>query len=873
MKSLTSKFASARGWALFLILFLGAGLFVAACGDEDVPTPTTPAPTPPAPPPAPAPEPEPEPTPEPPAVPVGLRISASEVDFIEWSWSAVEGVSGYDVQYSANEAFTDADEEIARTAEQISYRRENLEAETNHYLRVRSAAGTGDGRVTSGWSTHVTGMTPAATPPPPVAPATPANLRVSETGEDFIEWTWDPVAGAAGYIAQFSTDSGFGAGDPQFTVEGAAKTKHTVPNLDAASDGYLRVRAYVGTATEPTLGEWTEGARGTTEEPTAPVTTALSAPTGLRTGSSTTTTITLDWDEVDDADSYDVEQRPADGSWTGASCDGGDSQVNNEECEASGLTRGSDYSFRVRANPDPDDDTLEQSAWSSTASARTSGSTPSTPITSGDDDLNVQWTSESGSITWNWDPVADRNDRKQIDHWAFVTASEECGTVETPSSTEATLTLDTWVDLGMEISDTFSIPQSEDQEGQVRTLCLVRTWEEDLGNGLKARRFGTPAVVMAATPPKSLIAAGNPELNENATEREPVHIEWTWEVDPGFRYPGMVLSVTRDDSLPAADSSGSCSDGKDVTSPTMSGRPNVDVRHREELGAADAYKKYRFCARAENDHGASDWMIIGTDAVETIPGKPGKVSYDSRDSEFDSDPTGSHILLAVAWSVKENPQTPSRADGSSEKNYDVVVVRSSKSSAKTDVCETDSSTADYEPVVGANIDDTLGGTQVTIEGTPGADLLGNVGIGTYYLYACVRANPDPERSASGGSDAADMGPWEVGRSTAFKRALGTSRLSAANVTGSTTETKLTWTAVNGADTYTVHSVSKGAADTAFVDATPVSDCRDVANTAERTCTVTRSSGSDADYYWVAATAAVSGSSLTKESNRVEVRSQ
>ena len=142
MKSLTSKFASSRGWALFLILFLGAGLFVAACGDEDVPTPTTPAPTPPAPPPAPAPEPEPEPepTPEPPAVPVGLRISASGVDFIEWSWSAVEGVSGYDVQYSANEAFTDADEEIARTAEQISYRRENLEAETNHYLRVRSAA-------------------------------------------------------------------------------------------------------------------------------------------------------------------------------------------------------------------------------------------------------------------------------------------------------------------------------------------------------------------------------------------------------------------------------------------------------------------------------------------------------------------------------------------------------------------------------------------------------------------------------------------------------------------------------------------------------------------------------------------------------------
>ena len=308
MKSLTSKFASARGWALLLILFLGAGLFVAACGDEEVPTPTTPAPPPPAPPPAPAPEPE--PTPEPPAVPVGLRISASGVDFIEWSWSAVEGVSGYDVQYSANEAFTDEDEEIARTAEQISYRRENLEAETSHYVRVRSAAGTGDGRVTSGWSTHVTGMTAAATPPPPVAPAAPANLKVGDSGEDFIEWTWDRVAGAAGYIAQFSADSRFGAGDPEFTVEGVANTKHRVSNLEANSDGYLRVRAYVGAAAEPTLGDWTEGAKGTTEEPTAPVTTALSAPTGLRSDSSTSTTVTLSWGTVDDAESYEVEQRP-----------------------------------------------------------------------------------------------------------------------------------------------------------------------------------------------------------------------------------------------------------------------------------------------------------------------------------------------------------------------------------------------------------------------------------------------------------------------------------------------------------------------------------------------------------------------------------
>ena len=161
MKSFTGKFGSVRGWTLLLILFLGTGLFVAACGEEEVPAPTTPTP---APPPAPPPPP---PAPEPPAVPTGLRISATGMDFIEWSWTPVADVSGYDVQYSANEAFTDEDEVIARTAEEISYRKDGLEAGTSAYLRVRSASGADDDRITSGWSTHVTGMTMEAPPPPP----------------------------------------------------------------------------------------------------------------------------------------------------------------------------------------------------------------------------------------------------------------------------------------------------------------------------------------------------------------------------------------------------------------------------------------------------------------------------------------------------------------------------------------------------------------------------------------------------------------------------------------------------------------------------------------------------------------------------------
>ena len=136
------------------------GALLAAAGCEQSAAPVLPG-IPPVAPATPVAEP---PSADPPAVPTGLRVSASGEDFVEWTWNAVEGADGYDVQFSANEAFTDEDEVIARTAEQISYRRQGLAVGSRAFLRVRSASGSRDDRITSDWSTHVTGMT--AEPPP-----------------------------------------------------------------------------------------------------------------------------------------------------------------------------------------------------------------------------------------------------------------------------------------------------------------------------------------------------------------------------------------------------------------------------------------------------------------------------------------------------------------------------------------------------------------------------------------------------------------------------------------------------------------------------------------------------------------------------------
>ena len=488
MKSLTGKFSSTRGWVVLLILLLGAGLFVAACGDEEVPTPTTPAPTPTPTPTPPAPEPEPEPVPEAPAVPVGLRISASGMDFIEWSWNAVEGVSGYDAQYSANEAFTDEDETIPRTAEEISYRREGLEAGASAFLRVRAAAGTGKERVTSDWSTHVTGMTAEPEPELPPAPAVPANLRLKESGSNFIEWEWDEVPGAAGYESQFSADGvSFSAQVPH---AGVSNTSRSVANLPAERAGHLRVRSYTGSGTgaDTVRGDWSASDQQTTDVP--PPAVPLATPTGLDATDESDDAIALEWSSVRNADSYEVGQREPGGSWGDASCGGADNVVEDEECVASGLKEGTDYDFRVRAIPS-DTDRYSTSDWSDVEEARTEGTaepTPTTPTSGGMGDLNLRWQSDSESITWIWDRVAGET-------YDYVIVDSDFDDSDNPCE-------DQWD--GQEVvskSLATSARATVDTRGDARLMCVRTDEDENVSFSWGATTPASPSVVGGTVDP------------------------------------------------------------------------------------------------------------------------------------------------------------------------------------------------------------------------------------------------------------------------------------------------------------------------------------------------------------------------------------
>ena len=252
MMQITRKSSPLRGLTVLLALMLGAGLVLSGCGDDDSTT-TTPAPAPA--PPAPAPTPTLD-------APGGLTVASSGTDYIEFSWEAVEGASGYEIQLST----TEGDFSSVSTASVTgTMHRFSVEPGTTAYARVRAVS---DEANDSDWTEAVTGMSNAA----PLVLATPT-VRVKATGLDFLEWEWDAVANAQGYQLQVA-DSADGL--EMAEMETVTATSHRV-TVEPETTMYIRVRAGVLLPT-PTAGDWSEAVGATSDMAPSPLLVSMSPP-------------------------------------------------------------------------------------------------------------------------------------------------------------------------------------------------------------------------------------------------------------------------------------------------------------------------------------------------------------------------------------------------------------------------------------------------------------------------------------------------------------------------------------------------------------------------------------------------------------------
>ena len=375
---------------------------------------------------------------------------------------------------------------------------------------------------------------------------------------------------------------------------------------------------------------------------------------------------------MDDADSYDVDQRPADGSWTGASCNGGDSRVTSEECEASGLTRGTDYSFRVRANPDSDDDTLEQSAWSSTATARTSGSTPTTPITGADDGLNITWESDATSITWFWQAASDT----RITNLYVVLTPPDHERQACPALNDTTTP---WQE-DAPYAIAHKVTGLTDGGGDVRGLCVRRTWMDDQDNV----QYGPVSVAWAAAspgPPTNTVPTGEIDAGPKDDDQtlKTTAIDWFVKMDKGFTYEVRTVAAT----IASPSELGSCAD--EGTGDTKLSVNQDNAHERFRLSTLQTYTEYKACVRASNDQGDSGWteIVIGNEtAFQTLPSAPSGLRGTLKNVTTD-DNKASQVDVSVTWTFGASDRTPVNPGG-----YNAYTTMSDSEALTKDDCAT-----------------------------------------------------------------------------------------------------------------------------------------------------------------------------------------
>lgn len=780
MKSLTGKSSSTRGWALLLILFLGAGLLVAGCGEEEVPAPTTPAPAPP--PPAPPPAPAPEPEPEKPATPTGLQVASKTANSITWTWNAVDGATGYVVQASTDETFDDTDQLVLTV--QASYTATPLPPDTSVYLRVAAGVLTAaapsldpDDYLLSDWTTHVTGTTDAAAS---AALAAPANVGVTGRTATTITWSWNAVGGAAGYRVQHGARATIADDDP---TAFASTTSHTVANLASQTNRYLRVQAYSGTISEPVFGGWSRTVEGTTDDPPAapaPVTTELDPPGSVQAGSAQNNSIAVTWNAVVDAVEYAVRQR-AGGSWDDANCNAtGSNRVSSTSCVASGLDPATNYEFQVKAFPASAATTLTESPWSRTASDRTSGTPPPPPIMGGGDELNITWESKATSITWSWDAASDRRIQYQValladprndpDDADSTDARPKCPALASTPATGTFTGPDTgtgvWFAKEPTFAKTLGTSDSPLAEGQVWALCVVSTWDTDTGP-----QYGPVSLAWASTNPAehtedtaTRVISGPKDSKSDTTA-----IDWYVTLDQGFDYEVGTVNVSVDDDA----SELSCSSVSGVK--PLSGTGNT--RHR--LTTPADYTQYAACARAraKNGSGASGWKQLTT--YWALPGKGPTPKYSTQGvlptPDAPADATAAWTTAAIpgiVWSFSGGSSLPEDPG-----NYQIKIIgwantARSATSRTTPTCDVEDVAANYAVVISQaqGISATGSGFENSVLDLSGLAAVGarasttssTGSYGSVYMWACVRAQlPAAPTGRAAGGRTAFFGPWSA----------------------------------------------------------------------------------------------------------------
>ncbi|MCI8774048.1 MAG: hypothetical protein HFI50_09005, partial [Lachnospiraceae bacterium] len=267
------------------------------------------------------------------SVPAGISHKATDTS-VTVSWNAVSGASGYDVLFGGRTyAVTGTSKEFI-----------GLSANLTYTYRVRSKIS--NGTVGSYSESQTVRTTPKA----------PTNISMT-TSENSVTVSWAAVSGATSYDLLFNGK-----------VYHVAGTSQTVTGLSANTSYSYQVRV------NNDDGSSAYGSAKTIK--TAPM------PPASPTVTTTRNSVTLKWNAVSGAASYDVL------------FDGRTYRAYGSSYTISGLNPGTSYSYQIRSN--------NADGSSSYCAAKTVSTIPNPPAAP----VNVNAASTKNSITITWDAVA-----------------------------------------------------------------------------------------------------------------------------------------------------------------------------------------------------------------------------------------------------------------------------------------------------------------------------------------------------------------------------------------------------------------------------------------------------------------------------------
>lgn len=302
--------------------------------------------------------------------PTGLNASNISSTSAQLSWSAVNGATGYIVEYKLSSASIWSQENTSSNNVTIS----PLASNSAYDWRVQSICSSGPGAIstTQGFTTL----------PAPSCNA-PSGLNVSNITSTSVDLSWNSVSGAVSYILEYKLTS---AGN--WTQTTPSGTSTTLTGLQPNSAYNWRVQSICS----GNSSAFSSGPGFTT-----PQSGACNTPTNLNSENVTSSTATLSWSAVSGAISYNVEYKHfSDNNWTAAN-------TSANFLHITGLIASSQYQWRVQSVCNGN-----TSQFSFISSFRTSlgGGTCGTPVNVSASNItsssaSVSWGAVSGAVSYN----------------------------------------------------------------------------------------------------------------------------------------------------------------------------------------------------------------------------------------------------------------------------------------------------------------------------------------------------------------------------------------------------------------------------------------------------------------------------------------